>query len=222
MSSISKSENEFPVQSYTSQPDVERCEDLSTPQEDKEVVYRNRLPNCVDECLENECNDDQYMSDPKIDALAPIGKINNDRFARHLNHLYEDNESNFDLYSTCFIDGVDGVSSCDDSDFSSHAENFHEDKMGNGFKVYTNTLYDEDCDDDQPIFCQDVQKGSLHGIINPLFEKHMECSDLVEDEFNDDTLSYCCEKSDFSSFVCDRECSDNVAFDDEMLDEVFL
>ena len=170
---------------------------MSTQYEDKEVVYRNRLPNCVDECLENECSNDQYMSDPKVNVSAPISKMNNDKFGRHLNHLYEDNESNLDLYSTCFVDGVDGVSSCGDSDFSSHAENFHGDKMGNGFKVYTNALYDEDCDDDQPIFCQDVQKGSLHGIINPLFAKHPKFSNLVEPGINDDESSYCYEKSNF-------------------------
>ena len=61
--------------------------------------------------------------------------------------------------------------------------------MGNEFEVYTNALYGEDCDDDQPIFCQNIRSESLHGVINPLFEEHMEVSDLVENDFNDDTLS---------------------------------
>ena len=75
------------------------------------------------------------------------------------------------------------------SNFSSHAESLHEDEMGSEFKVYTNTLYDEDLDDDQHILCQSVQKGSLHRVTNPFFEECMEVSDLVENEFNDDTLS---------------------------------
>ena len=99
----------------------------------------------------------------------------------------------------CLVEEIESESSYS-SDFSSHAESLHEDEMGSEFKVYTNALYDEDLDNDQPIFCQDVQKGSLHGVINPLFEEDMECSDLVEDDFNDDTLSYYCKRLDCSFF----------------------
>ena len=53
-----------------------------------------------------------------------------------------------------------------------------------------------------------------------MFEEHPEFLDLVELGINDDELSYCCEKSVCSSFVCNRECSDSVAFDDEMFEEV--
>ena len=209
MSNVAKSKNEIPVQSYTSQLDVESSEELSTQYGDKEVVYKDGLPNCVDECLENECRDNQHTNDSKVNASTPIGKINNDRFARHLNHLHEDNESNFDLYSTCFIDGVENESACS-PDFSSHAESLHEEKMGNDFKVYTNTLYDEDCDDEQPIFCPNVQRGSLYGIINPLFEEDMEVLDLVGLNANGDILSYCFNESEYCSSICDIEFSNNI------------
>ena len=93
--------------------------------------------------------------------------------------------------------------------------------MGSEFKMYTNALYDEDIDDDQPIFCQNVQGGSLHGVINPLFEEDMEVLDLVELDANGDTLSCYCDKSACSSLsICDSDSNLNVAFDDEVLDGV--
>ena len=60
-------------------------------------------------------------------------------------------------------------------------------------------------------------------MINPLFEEDMEFSNLVEDEFNGDTLSYYCNKLDFSSSICDGEYSNDVALgklEDEVLDRV--
>ena len=72
-----------------------------------------------------------------------------------MNHLSEDDVSNMDLYSTFLVDEVDVMSSSDDDDSnfsSSHAESSHNNDVKNGFKVYTNALYDEDFDDDQPIF----------------------------------------------------------------------
>lgn len=38
--------------------------------------------------------------------------------------------------------------------------------------------------------CQNVYQGDLHGIVNLLFEEHVEFSDLVNSDFNVDTLSY--------------------------------
>ena len=107
------------------------------------------------------------MSNYKVNALAP----KDNWFARHLNHLHEDNESNFDLYSTCFVDGVESESSYS-YDFSSYVESLHDSGMYSEFKVFNNTLYDEDFDNDQPILFCDVYKGFLHGIINPFYEEH--------------------------------------------------
>ena len=155
------------------------------------------------------------MSDPKINASTPIGKIYNDRFTRHLNHLNGDTESNFDSYFACFIDGVNDVSSNNDSDsFSSHDESVLDSGVRSGFKVYTNALYDEDPNDDQLMFCQDVQQGSLHGVINPLFEEHMELLDLVENDLNTDTLSYFYKRLGASSSECDGKTIDEIAFHD--------
>lgn len=133
---------------------VERDEEeLSTQFKDKQIIYKDGLHNCVDECLENKCSSNKHTNDPKINALVPIGKIDDNRFTRHLNHLKGDNESNFDSYYACFIDGVNDVSSNDDSDSSSsHDESVLENGVRSGFKVYTNALYDEDLDDDRPIF----------------------------------------------------------------------
>ena len=78
--------------------------------------------------------------------------------------------------------------------------------MGSEFKVFNNALYDGDLDDSQLIFCHNVYKGALHGIVNPLFEEHLEVSDLVELDVNVDMLSYCCEKLECSSSICDSEC----------------
>lgn len=226
MSSISKSESEGPVQSYTGQLDVESCEELSTQYEDKEIVYKDRLPNFVDECLENECNDNQHTNDSKVDALAPIGKINNDRIIRHLNHLHDDNENNFDSYYACFVNEVNDVSLNDDSDSpSSHDQSVLDSGVRSGFKVYTNALYGEDPDDDQLMFFQDVQQGSLHGVINPLFEENSEFSNLVELGINDDELSYCCEKSVYSSPECDSEYTNqnfNCDYEDKVFDEMVI
>jgi hypothetical protein len=83
------------------------------------------------------------------------------------------------------------VSSCDDFEFSSsHAESVHNRDVRNSFKVFTNQLYGEEFNVDQHITCYNFYKRALHGVINPLFEEDMECLDLFENEFNDDTLSY--------------------------------
>lgn len=121
-----------------------------------------------------------------------------------MSHLDEDNENNIDLISICSVDGEENESSYD-SNFLSYVASVCDNTLGNGFKVYDNSLYDEDCDENQPIFCQDVQKGSLHGVINPLFEEDMEFPYLVENEFNTDTLSYYYEKSDvsYSKYECE-------------------
>ena len=92
--------------------------------------------------------------------------------------------------------------------------------MGSEFKVYTNPLYGEEFDIDQLMFCQDVQQGSLHGVINPLFEEHMELLDLVENDLNTDTLSYCYKRSSGSSSECDGESIDEIASHD-MNNKVF-
>ena len=58
---------------------------------------------------------------------------------------------------------------------------------------------------------------------HPLFQEETKVSDLEEDELNADTLSYCCDKSDWSSSTDDNECSNNVAlseFEDVVPDEV--
>ena len=66
-----------------------------------------------------------------------------------MNHLWEENASNIDLYSTCFIDEVNDVSSCDDSNLSSsYAESVHDNDVRNGFKVFTNPLCGEELDVD--------------------------------------------------------------------------
>ena len=92
--------------------------------------------------------------------------------------------------------------------------------MGSEFKVYTNALYDEGCDDEHLIFRPNVQRGSLHGVINPLFEEDMEVSNLVGLDANGDTLSYCCNKLEYCSSICDIESSNDVSFCD-FEDEVF-
>lgn len=221
MSSFSKPKSEVPFQSYTSQVDAESCEDdLSIQYEEKEIIHNDKLPNCVDECLEDICSSNQQCTnDSEVNVSAPFGKINDNWYARHLNYLHEDNDRNFDLYSICFVDGVD-VESSYSSDFSSHAEILHEDEMGSELKVYTNTLHNEDCDDDQPISCQSVQKASLHGVISPVFEEDMECLDLVEDCLNDDTLSYYYKRLDFFSSRCDSDYDDDVA-SHEVYNKVF-
>ena len=48
----------------------------------------------------------------------------------------------------------------------------------------------------------------------------MECSHLVEDDLNDDTLSYYCKRLYFSSSRCDSDCDDDVASHD-VDDKVF-
>ena len=81
----------------------------------------------------------------------------------------KDNEENVIMDTICLVGEIECESS-NSSNFSSYIEGLHDDEMGSEFKMYTNALYDEDINDDQPIFCQNVQRGSLHGVINPLFE----------------------------------------------------
>ena len=121
--------------------------------------------------------------------------------------------------STCLVEEIERESSYN-SDFSSYTESFHEDEMGSKFKVYTNTLYDDACEDEQPMFCPNVQKGLLHGVINPLFEDDMEVSGLAGLDANCDTLSYYCNKSNYCSSISDVESSNDVVFG-ECEDEVF-
>lgn len=135
--------NQFEVENFE--------EELSTQYEDKEIVYKDELPSCVDECHEAACScNQQYISDFKTNASTPIDKLKNDWWSSHMNHLSEDNASNIDLYSTCLIDEMDVVSSCiDDSKFSSsHSESIHDSDVRNGFKVFTNLLYGEEFDVD--------------------------------------------------------------------------
>lgn len=40
----------------------------------------------------------------------------------------------------------------------------------------------------------------------------MESSDLVNVDLDDDTLSYCCKRSDCSSSRCDSDCDVDVAY----------
>ena len=57
---FSKSKTKVPFQSCTSQLEVESCEeDLSTQYEDKEIIYKDKLPNCVAKCLEDICISNQ-------------------------------------------------------------------------------------------------------------------------------------------------------------------
>ena len=65
------------------------------------------------------------------------------------------------------------------------------------------------------MFFQDVQRGALHGIINPLFEEDVNSSDFVENDLNTDTFSYCYKRSDVSSSECDGSNIDEIAFHDE-------
>ena len=88
----------------------------------------------------------------------------------------------------CLIDEKEcDFSSC--FDFPSYVESFHNDEMDNEFKVFNNDLYDEDFDFDQPITFHNIYKGTLHGVINPLFEEDTKVQDLVELGFNVDILS---------------------------------
>ena len=120
---------------------------------------------------------------------------------------------------------MDSVTSCDDPNFSSsYVESVHDSDIRNDFKVFVDLLYDDEFDVDQHITCHNTYKGSLYGIINSLFEEHMECLDLVEDEFNDDTFSYYSERSNCSTFECDSE-NDDVAsdeIDNKVFDEVVI
>ena len=116
---------------------------MSTQSKDKEIIYKDRLIGCVDKCLEDRCNSNQeYINDYEVNAST----LNDDWIARHLSHLDEDNEKNIDLISICFVDGEENEFSCS-SDFSSYATSVCDNTLGNGFKVYDNALYDEDCDD---------------------------------------------------------------------------
>ena len=118
----------------------------------------------------------------------------------------------------CLVEKIESESSYS-FDFSSYAESLHEDEMDSEFEVYTNALYDEGCDDEKPMFCPNVQRGSLHGVINQLFEEKMEVSDLVGLDANGDTLSYYYNKSKYCSSIFYIEFSNDVSFCD-LKDEV--
>lgn len=76
ISSISKFESEVPFQSYVNQLEVGKCEEeLSTPYEDKRIIYKDRLPNCVDECLKDACSDNQQTNNSTVNAPAFIVKL---------------------------------------------------------------------------------------------------------------------------------------------------
>ena len=143
-----------------------------------------------------------------------------------MSHFKKYNASNIDVYSTCLIGEVDIVSSCNDSNLSSsHAKSIHDNNIENGFKVFTNPLYDENFDVGQHITCYNAYNGALHGIINPLFEERMEFLDLVNTNLDDDTLSYYNRRSDFFSSRCDNDNDGGVASYDvhnELLDEAIV
>lgn len=123
------------------------------------------------------------------------------------------------MNTICCVEEIEKESSYN-SDFSSHVESCHEDKVGSEFKVYNNALYDDACEDEQSMFYPNVQRGSLHGVINPLFEEDVEFSDLAGLDANCDTLSYCCNKLEYCSSIPDVEISNDAIFG-ECEDEVF-
>ena len=223
-----KSENEIPALNSMNRHVIESFEEeLSTQYEDKEIIYNNELASSVDECHEATCScNQQYISDFKINASTPIDKIRDDWWSIITDHLRQENSSNIDLYSTCFIDDVDDVSSCiDDSRFSSsHVKSFHDSDIRNSFMIFANPFYGEELYVDQNITSYNVYKGGLHGIISSLFKGQMECLDFLNVDL-DDTLSYYCKKSNCSSSRCDNDFNDDVAsydVDSEVLDEFFI
>lgn len=78
--------------------------------------------------------------------------------------------------------------------------------------MFDNTLYAEEYDMDHPTTCPNIYNRALHGIINPLFEVQ---TDLLDVDFNCDSLSCCCLKSYVSGD--DIDCSLDFSVD-EVLD----
>ena len=146
---------------------------LSSRYEDKEMVS----PIDVDESKYENFKEglaSVFTLDNKVETC--IEGFRNESWSIRNGYPKQDNEENIFRDTICMVEEMESESSSN-SDFSSYVESLHEDEMGSEFKVYTNALYDEDFDDDQPIFCQNFQKGSLLGTINPLFEEDMEVSD---------------------------------------------
>ena len=56
------------------------------------------------------------------------------------------------LWTLCLVNEIEDESSYK-SYFSSYAKSLHDNEVGSEFKVFTNSLYDEYFDNDQPITC---------------------------------------------------------------------
>ena len=112
---------------------------MCTKCEEKNIIYKDQLPSCVDECHGVVYNyNHQHISNSTVTATTPSNKIKDDWSESHLNHLSEDDVSNIDLYSSYLVDEVDVMSSSNDDydyDFSSsHAESPHENDNQKWFK----------------------------------------------------------------------------------------
>jgi hypothetical protein len=202
---------------YTNQLANEKFEnDFFSNYEDKEMLN----PIEVNE-FEYEDFKEGLLSISTLDSrfVACSEGFRNDSWYIRNGYPKQDNEENVIMDTICLVEEIENESSYS-FHFSSYFESLHEDEVGSDFKVYTKVLYDEGCDDEHPIFCPNDQRGSLHGIINPLFEEDLEGSGLVELHANGDTLSYCYNKSEYCSSICDVEFSNDIAFC-ELEDEVF-
>lgn len=184
--SESESEDAYQFPHYTNQLNNEGFEsDLSSCYEDKEMVIQIDDNKVVYENFK-EGSSNVFTSDNKVSACSK--ELRNESWSLHDGHSKQENQENIFMDTIYMIKEIESASSFD-SEFSSYAESLHEHEMGSGFKIYTNALYDQYSDGDHPVFFQNIQKGSFHGVINPFFEKDTEFSDL-EDELNGDTLSY--------------------------------
>ena len=173
MNSISESKKENASQflHYTDQLVNEEFEsDLSSRYEDKEMVN----PIDISEFEYEDFNrglSNVFTSDNKVVACSE-GFRNESWFIQN-GYPKQDNEENVIMDTICLVGEIESESSYS-SEFSSYVGSFCEDRMGSDIKVFNNALYDEDFDNDQPIICHNVYKGTLHEVINPLFEEHIE------------------------------------------------
>ena len=167
-SSKSKNDNAYQLLHFTNQfgDDEGFQNDLSSNFEDKEMVDQFDADNKFEHEFLSERLSKGFILDNEVAAYGN-GFSDVSCFARS-GHPKHGNENDVDIDATCVIDEEEIRSSCN-SDFTSYAASFYDNELGSGFKVYDNLLYDDNVDDSQPIFCHNVQRGPLHGVINLLF-----------------------------------------------------
>jgi hypothetical protein len=153
MNSSSDSEKESASQflCHTNQlANEEIMSDLSSKYEDKKMLSP------VNESDFEDSNEELLNAFTSHNKYPPCSVVfRNDSQCVHNGYPKQVDKEDVTIDTICLVEEIE-KESLYSSDFSSYAESFHEDRVDSKFQVYNNILYDDACEDEQPMVCPNV------------------------------------------------------------------